>query len=387
MVVHAYYPLGETRVERQASALVARGFEVEVISLKGSGEPSTELVDGVTVHRLPVRRNRGSGFVAQFIEYLLFFTLSTFKLSVLHLRRRFDVVQVHNLPDFLVFAALVPKLTGAKIVLDLHDLMPEFYAERIGRSMESLPVRFMRLQERVACAFADKVITVTEIWRQALVKRGIPAEKVFVVMNLADPQFFYQNGVRKPPADGKFNLIYHGIMGRRHGLDLALMALDKLRDSSPSIHLTLHGGGEFGSRLEEMVAEMGLQEQVTFSRDFMPTAQLADLIRSADLGIVPYRDDTFTGGILPTKLLEYAALGLPAIAARTSCMVAYFDESMVAFFDPGDADQLADQILRLSHERVTLDKFAENITAFNRRYNWGEHSQAYVRCIQELGGD
>ena len=180
MVVHAYYPLGETRVEREALALLDHGLHVDVICLKGPREPAIELVEGVKVYRLPVRRRRGSGFIIQLLEYLTFLVLSSFHLSRLHLQNRYDVVQVHNLPDFLVFAAMIPKLTGAKIVLDLHDLMPEFYSERSQLSMKSLPVRILLYQERVACAFADKVITVTEIWRQALIRRGQATDKVFV---------------------------------------------------------------------------------------------------------------------------------------------------------------------------------------------------------------
>jgi glycosyltransferase involved in cell wall biosynthesis len=386
MVVHAYYPLGETRVEREALALLEQSLKVDVICLKGPREPAIELVDGVRVYRLPVRRRRGSGFLIQLLEYLTFFILSSFHLSRLHLQHRYDVVQIHNLPDFLVFAAMIPKLTGAKIILDLHDLMPEFYSERSQWSMKSLPVRILLYQERVACYFADKVITVTEIWRQTLIRRGQPTDKVFVVMNLADNRYFHQNGTVDAVESDRFELIYHGIMGRRHGLDLVLNAMDIVRKKTPNIHITLHGSGEFRPRLEEMVGELRLEDHVSFSKEFVPTAQLVELIRTADLGIVPYRDDVFTGGILPTKLMEYAALGVPAVAARTSGISGYFDESMIAFFDPGDVDQLVDSILKLSEDRSQLVELAQNITAFNERYIWNEHSEMYVKLIVDLIG-
>ena len=386
MVVHAYYPLGETRVEREAFALLANGFNVDVICLKGAEEPAVELVDGVKVYRLPIGRRRGRGVITQFLEYLTFFVLSFVRLSKLYLRDRYEVIQVHNLPDFLVFAALIPKLSGAKIILDLHDLMPEFYSEKFQKPAESVAVRLIGLQERAACAFADKVITVTEIWRQALIKRGLPAGKVFVVMNLADTRYFHQNGTGMPTDNNRFDLIYHGIMGRRHGLDLALRAIDKVRKKEPNIHMTLHGGGEFRHRLEEMVTELGLENHVSFSRNFVPTFQLVELIKSADLGIVPYRNDVFTGGILPTKLMEYAALGIAAIAARTFCISEYFDETMVEFFEPGDVDELADKILLLSREPGKLLELAHNIDQFNEQYNWNEQSEKYVQFVIDLKG-
>ncbi|HZD10310.1 MAG TPA: glycosyltransferase, partial [Candidatus Binatia bacterium] len=190
MVVHAYYPVGETRVQRQALALRKQGYEVDVICLRHTGETPTQQEDGVTIYRLPLKRHRRGGFALQMLEYLAFFALAFWKLLFLYPKRRYRVVQVHNLPDFLIFAALFPRFGGARLILDLHDLMPEFFAARTGRPMDSLVVRAVAWQEQVACRFADHVITVTDVWKETLVQRGVPAEKVSVVMNVADPGIF-----------------------------------------------------------------------------------------------------------------------------------------------------------------------------------------------------
>ena len=190
MVVHAYYPLGETRVQREAIALRDRGYQVDVICLRGRGEAARECHDGVEVHRLPVGRHRGRGLAVQLLEYLVFFAMAAVRLSWLHLRRRYRSVQVHNLPDFLVFAAVFPKATGAPVILDLHDLMPEFFAARLGLTMDHPLVRMVLLQERMACRFADHVITVTEGWRETLAGRSVPMTRSTVVMNVADSALF-----------------------------------------------------------------------------------------------------------------------------------------------------------------------------------------------------
>jgi glycosyltransferase involved in cell wall biosynthesis len=384
MVVHAYYPLGETRVEREALTLKDRGFRVDVICLRGEEEPAIAYIDGVKVYRMPIKRRRGSGPIAQLLEYLSFFVFSFIHLSKLHLKERYDLVQIHNLPDFLVFSALIPKWTGAKIVLDIHDLMPEFFAERFYQEMDTLAFRLLALQEKFACAFADKVITVTETWRKTLISRGIPPEKVFVVMNLADKRYFYRNGIEPKSNGNRLELIYHGVFGHRHGLDLLLSAIDKIRETVPDIHLTLHGEGEYRKTLEEMVCELGLEEYVSFSDHFIPTQDLVELIRSADLGIVPYRNGVFTGGILPTKLMEYAALGLPVVVSRTPSINEYFDETMVEFFPPGDVDLLAESILKVASDRKKLAELANNITRFNTLYNWQEQSASYLTSMEEL---
>jgi glycosyltransferase involved in cell wall biosynthesis len=395
MLVYAHYPLGETRVEREAQALVEHGYEVDVICLRTPTEPAMVTVDGVQVYRLPVRRRRRNGTIAQLVDYVVFLVLAFIRLTKLHRQRRYSSVQVHNLPDFLVFAALIPKLAGARVILDLHDLMPEFYAERFQRSLDSLPVRLVRWQEWLSCRFADHIITVTELWRQALIERGQPPEKVTVVMNVADDRIFHRDvaaemsgdcdSLLKPEAgDDRFRLIYHGALAPRHGLDLALRAIDVVRQTAPDIHLTLHGDGEYRRYMESLVDELALQDHVQFSPDFVPTAELPELLKRADLGVVPYRDGVFTSGILPTKLMEYAALGIPAIASRTAAISAYFEDTMIEFFTPGDVEDLARCMLMLYRNRNRLAELAQNIEKFNQRYNWKAQSAGYVALVERL---
>lgn len=386
MVVHNYYPLREPRVEREVQALIGRGYEVDIICLQAPGEPFVDAVGGAAIYRLPVRRRRGGGPAVLLFEYLAFFMLACARLYALHRRRRYAVVQIHNLPNFLVFAALAPKLAGARLILDIHDLMPEFYASRFRRDLAGWPVRLLRWEERLSCRFADHVISVTDLWREALIDRGLPPEKVSVVMNVADDRVFQ----RVPPAptradDGRFRLIYHGTLTRRYGVDLALHAVGIARRSIPGLHLTIHGIGEYTEALVALAAELDLNEHVSFSTRPVPMSELPDLIRSADLGIVPYRRDLFTDGILPTKLMEYVALGIPAVAARTPAISAYFDESMVQFFTPGDASDLARCILALHADRSRLAALACNADRFNQNYNWATVGAAYVDLVERLG--
>ncbi len=386
MVVHAYYPLDETRVEREAHALVAAGFEVDVLCLQNEKELAEETVDGVNVYRLPVRRHKGQGLAVQMLEYLSFFVLVFLKLLKLHPRRGYGTIQVHNLPDFLVFSTFVQKLSGVRIILDLHDLMPEFFAGSYDRSMDSLPVRMLKLQEWLSCRYADCVITVTETWRQTLIERGVPAEKAFVVMNLADERIFGQGVSVNHPANRRngFRMIYHGTIAQRYGLDLLVEALDTVKSEIPDIHLTLHGGGEFRDELMRMVEERNLQKYVYFSVNKLPTNELPKLIQGADVGVVPYRYDIFTDGILPTKLMEYAAVGIPVIASRTSAITDYFDPQMVQLFSPGDVRELANSIMLLHNDRNLLLQYKQNIEKFNERYNWKTVAAQYVQIVQRL---
>jgi glycosyltransferase involved in cell wall biosynthesis len=385
MVVHNYYPFAETRVQRQAEALVNQGLAVDIICLRHEAGPAVDEVGGATIYRLPLGRNKKGGAVSQFFEYLSFLILAFFKLTGLHLRQRYQTVQVHNLPDFLVFAALLPKLSGARVILDLHDLMPEFYCAKFNTTMSSWPVRLIRWQEWMSCRFANHVITVTELWRQTLIERGVSPDKCSVVMNLADTRHFNATLTPvQPDKAGPFHLIYHGTLTQRYGIDLVLRALDRLRHEIPEVRLTIQGRGEYLETLQRLAAELNLGEHVRFGSDFLPITDLFELIRSAHVGFVPYRRDVFTDGILPTKLMEYAALGVPAVVARTPVISAYFDETMVEFFTSEDIDDLIYHIRLLYHDRARLNELARNTIKFHQRYNWPNQSAEYVRLITNL---
>ena len=187
------------------------------------GEAPDETVHGVRYLRLPIQRRRG-GTLRYLFEYAAFFTLAFAVSCALALRRRYDVFQAHNFPDFLVFCGLPHRLRGTKVVLDLHDLMPEFYTSRFG-SQHGWLARLVGLQERWSCRFAHHVITVTQPWRAALIERGVPPAKCTVVMNVADDRIFRP---RPRPNGGRLDVhcLYHGNLTWRNGLDLVLQAVD-----------------------------------------------------------------------------------------------------------------------------------------------------------------
>jgi len=261
--------------------------------------------------------------------------------------------------------------------------MPEFFAARFNRSINSLPVRLVKLQEKLSCLFADHVITVTELWRQTLIQRGVPAHKVSVVMNVADEHIFRRTASR-PLDEHAFHLIYHGSIVYRYGIDLVIRAIHLLHKEIPDLHLTIHGKGDFLEELRAMSEQLGLNDCVHFSTQFVPTSELPRLIERAHLGVVPYRRDIFTDGILPTKMMEYVALGVPVLAAKTAAISAYFDDSMVEFFTAEDVEDLARKIKLLYNDRERLASLAKNAEKFIQQYSWANVAAGYVKLVASL---
>ena len=182
MIVHSYYE-EDPRVRREAESLVASGRPVVVLALRRDGSSATSQVAGVDVHHLGVQRHQGAGLGVYLREYLSFLVRSLWRGVGLHRRHRFALVQVHSLPDFLVFAALPLKLAGTPVLLDLHEAMPEFFRSRFPGASNPIAHRLLRLQERLSIGLSTKTITVNPAMRERLIGLGVAPDKVGVVVN------------------------------------------------------------------------------------------------------------------------------------------------------------------------------------------------------------
>ena len=132
MIAYTNYR-SDPRVIREAEAAVSGGFDVDFIVLRRDGEPAREDVAGVRLFHLNQTRYRGAGMIRYALSYIEFFLRCLLKTTWLQVKKRYRVVHVNNMPDFFVFCALVPKLMGAKIVLDIHDPMPNTFASKYKR--------------------------------------------------------------------------------------------------------------------------------------------------------------------------------------------------------------------------------------------------------------
>ena len=373
---HGYYPQ-DPRVRREAEALVAAGHTVQIICLRDRGEVAHEVVAGVAVTRLPLGHRRAS--MGRYVgEYGAFFVAAASLAGWRHLRRRFDVVQVNTMPDALVFAALIPKMTGARIVLDLHELMPELACSKFGVGPAHPLPRFLAAVEQGAVRFADRCLAVSGPCLDRYVARGAARCKFTVVMNSPDPTLFAPpKGPIVVPAGGAPCLISHGTLVERHGFDLLLHALAEL----PGVQLAILGDGESRPRLQALAVQLGVAERVTFA-GVVPLSQVPARIAGATLGVIANRSDPFMDLVLPTKLLEYVAMGVPAVVARTPAVAAHFGADEVGYFAAGDAADLARTVRALladPHRRSAMAAKAK--AALDRHWAWPIMAERYVRVV------
>src|SRR5665213_3611240 len=173
LITHARFPIGEPRAERAARAASGDGYRVAVIALRGEGERAHERLEGIDVWRLPIRHRRGAPIGVMALEYCSFTLLAGLWALALRLRGKLDVVEVHSPPEFLIAAGLLPKLLGARLLLDVRDLSSHLWEARFGASRRDVVVvGVLRRVERVACALADAVVTVHHPYKEQLTARG-----------------------------------------------------------------------------------------------------------------------------------------------------------------------------------------------------------------------
>ena len=365
----------DARVKNQVRVLTENGYAVQVICL---ADENGEKTDSAILSGIKVPRYRGSAPLRYVRSYAGFFLRATIQASLLALRHRYEIVIVCNMPDFLVFCVLMPKLFGARIVLDVHDPMPELYRVKFGRSPGGWGERILLAQERISGYFADRVLAPHLLHARRLESAGIPARKLHIVVNAPDLNLFRYSTEPLNRA-GNFRLVYHGTMAARLGVEVVIRAVGLLRNPIPEIELLMIGDGDDLASCKGLVRELGLESRVHFE----PLVALEEIPRKlggSAIGVVPNRESAATQIMLPVKLIEYAMLGIPIVAARLVPIGQYFDAESVEFFQPGNADDLARAIAYLHRDPERCASIARKAhqTAQEFCANW-DHN--YLKAI------
>ena len=205
----------DPRPRRAAEALLNLGMTVDVICVREDPtDPKKETLNGVEILRLPIKRRRGSKS-EYLLRYAAFILMGFAILTRRSLTQRYDLVHVHNMPDLLVLSSLLAKALGAKVILDLHDPMPELMMTIFGLDKDARSVRLLKRLEKLSIGLADVVLTVNLACKRLFAARSCPQEKIDVVMNSPDDELIPFQPVRSDASTmhaprKPFVLMYHG---------------------------------------------------------------------------------------------------------------------------------------------------------------------------------
>lgn len=374
----------DSRIQRQARALAARGDEVDLLCV---GERETVRVgDGIIrTHPLVADKPRGGGrsYVRGYGEFLV---RALWRLTVLDRTRRFDLVEAHNMPDILTAVALGPRARGVPVILNVHDTFPELFATKFGWPEDHVLVRLLEREERLSATLASRVITVTDGARRRLEERGVGVGRTVVVMNSPDERVF--GPPRAPvawPETGPLRVLYHGGLAPRFGVETLIRAFEHLRTSVPRLELRVCGSGEDRDRLAELAAQIDPQ-RIDIAADPVPFAQIPAELEAAHIGVVPTLHDRFTELLLPVKLLEYAHMGMPIVSSRLPGIAGYFSGRELCEFEPGDPRDLARAIESICANPDLARERATCATVRLQEIAWTQQRERYLGLVDELTG-
>lgn len=381
MIAYTNYE-SDPRVIREAEAAVEGGFDVDFVALRRQGTPPTERIRGVNLLRLNQGRYRGGGHFRYVLEYIKFFFRCFVKTTILFFRRRYRVIHVNNMPDFLVFTTIIPRLFGAKVILDIHDPMPNTFASKFKRGENGFFFHMLLWQERLSAWYSSKVITVHHPVKDGiLTKHGLVPDSIGVIANFADQDLF---PLRQTYAvNHKIRFVFHGTILERSGLRMLMESVAQVRHQD-RISVKIIGEGDFSDSLKEMIRSMQLTQVVDFENRSYPAHAIAEHLNDCDVGLVPLEISSVTDYALPLKLLEYISLGLPVVSVRNNAISYYFGEDDCIFFEWNDSRSLSAVLDRIVENPDLLCRYRDRSLALRERFSWQSEKIKYIALLKEL---
>jgi len=368
-------------VRRQAEALMGAGYEVEVLCMRRAGRPRRVTINGVLVTSLPVGITKSSkaGYVA---GYGAFFAAAALAVTGRCVRRRYRVVQVNSMPDFLIFCAAFAKLTGAKVVAYMNEPSPELAQTIFGSTrITRLMVRF----EQAALRFADRAVTVTPQLRDRYAQRGADASRISVVLNGTDRATLLAGWTPSaaPPRGDRFTVICHGTIEDRYGQDTIVEAAALARDRIPNLEVVFTGRGSYVPAVLALARRLGVDD-ITRFEGWVDSARMNHLLHHASVGVIAQKSSPYSNLVTTNKMTDYWIHGLPVVASRLDALEALCDGTALEYYEAGNARSLADALVRLAHDPARVAELVRHAAAAADRYGWATQKGEYLAVYDAL---
>jgi glycosyltransferase involved in cell wall biosynthesis len=381
MLAYSFYET-DARIKQYATALVERGDSVDVIALRQPGQPSRSVLKGVNVFRIQTRKINERGPLSYLFRIMRFLFFSAAFIARRQRSEKYQLIHVHSVPDFLVFAAIVPKLLGTPVILDIHDVLPEFYASKFRVARGSFLFRCLVLVERLSIAFADHAIVANHLWCERVAERcGMP-QKCSPIRNYPARGLF--NPKIRARGNGKFVITYPGSLNWHQGVDVAITAFAKIKDQMPDAEFHVYGEGPAKESLIRLADSLGLTNRVVF-HGLLPTEQIVQVMADTDLAVEPKRAGSqFGNEALSMKIFEFMAVGVPLVVSRTKIHQYYYTDTLVKYYDGDDEAALAANIVLLRNNPDLRQRQVTNALKYVEAHNWDVERYQYLGIVDSL---
>ncbi len=369
----------DPRIQKEIDALIDSGFQIDILTIKDNERTYVEKQGAKTYYRIPLSQKRGN--VLNYLGfYLSGFFLFSVLLTLLFPFRRYKLIQVNTMPDFLVFSTLLPKLFGAKVSIDLHEPTPELWKTKYGDKHAFLYHLQVNIEQK-AIQYADIAFTVTGALRQRYIERGADPDKLHVVPNVCNEKLFIPEPV-KQFTSVPFIFIIHGFIERRYGHDTLIEAYANFTQKYTNTRLHILGYGDYQIHLRKKIKTLRIEKYIKIF-DFMPFNEMLSELKKADAGIVAMEHNAYSELIDTNKMYEYAALKMPVIISRLPVVESNFDASCFEYFEPGDAASLEKAMIHVYNNAKRRQSMVKHTSAVFEKIKWQVAKQHYVKLIKE----
>ncbi len=387
VIAYTFYEV-DFRVSRYVDTLVEEGFLVDVFALRRKDQPKIEIVRGARIHHVQEREYNEKGLLSFLVKMLSFWVSVFIAIIGKQHKYRYDIVHVHNPPDFLVYAAILPKMLGAKIIFDMHENLPEFYCTKFRETSDALLVKILLLFEKMAVQYSDYTIVAHDLLRERVMKRdGVDERKCIALLNYPSRTNFGHSNSRS--GETGFNIIYPGTISQLHGVDVAIRAMAIVKENGgKNVKFDIYGRSRNSAELNgilKLIEDLDLKDMVHLHA-VVPYEEICSIMSKASIGVVPKRGGIFGSEAFSTKVLEFMAAGLPVVMSRTKIDEYYFDDNTVMYFEPENEHDMARCIMKLYHNPERRSELVQKGKEFIDRNNWEVKSKIYCDIVNNLVG-
>ena len=344
----------------------------------------TEYMGGIRVVRVWTYVAANKGFIKRILDYASF-AVTGFMAGVF---KEADVVITTSPQFFTNFAGYAfSKVRRKPWIFELRDLWPDSI-RTVGAMENSRVLDALQKAEIFFYHKADKVIALTPAFKDNLVERGIPAEKIVVVPNGVDSKVFYPRAkdrgiLESLGLENKFIVGYIGTHGMAHSLDFIVSAIGHLKASQ--IHFLFIGDGAEKEKVVALVREKGIRN--TTFLDPVPKDKVPDYLGACDAALVPLKkSDTFKT-VLPSKIFEAAALQKPillGVEGQAKALVDLYGAGVC--FEPENRIDFLNKVQLLKKDSALYKKLQEGCGKLAGDYERKRLAREMLGVIEEVGG-
>jgi glycosyltransferase involved in cell wall biosynthesis len=384
-VAYAFYET-DFRIRRFAEALSGPGARTDAIALQTETTKKFEIIEGVSVYRIQKRDfDKQGGPFDYLMKMSRFFIKSSFIILYNHIRFHYDLIIVHGVPDFFVFTAIIPRLLGAKVMLDIHDILPEFFCERFNKPLNSIYGKLLRVAEYLSVKFSNFVITGNDLWRDKISKRDhFPFEKTVGFINY--PHLKYFTGINYQVRNSSLSIIYPGHLSQHHGIDVLIKAMPMVKKAVPFAVLNIYAASwipQYRALLEQLIKDLNMEGTITI-HERIDIHELIEIYKTVDIGVVPKRGGFFASEAFSSKILDFMASGIPIIASRTTIDEYYFDDTQIMFFESDNPDDLARSIIALHNDPARKKALSRAGKQYASENNWEIKKEVFLNAVKSI---